>query len=183
MLDPSQYRTLIVGVAVTLLLAALSRLLARRGGHAVGDDRGHVAPNRAVIVAVTLIGLGIAASAFYATATQPDSFPAVLVGLAALVLTVPTAASLLPDYEIEWNEEGLEGPATGWFPPFGPGRDFIAWSDVVGVGKDALGNWYIEDRTGARIRWNFVYGGYAHLMAAVERHCPHLFDPPPAAVA
>jgi hypothetical protein len=183
MFDPATLRTLVIGLAVTAVIGVLSRWLALRGGPRASGERGHIAPNPGLVVTVSLIGLGLAGAAFYATLTQPDSFPAVLVGIGALALTLPTAASLLPDYAIEWTEDGLEGPASNWFPPFGPGRDFIAWADVATVGKDTLGNWFVEDRTGARIRWNFAYGGYGHLMAAVERNCPHLFDPHPGAVA
>jgi hypothetical protein len=183
MFDPATLRHLVIGLVVTALIGALSRWFVLRGAPPVQGERGHIRPNPPLILAVTLVGLGLAGAAFYATLTRPDSFPAVLVGIGALVLTLPTAASLLPDYAIEWTEDGLEGPASNWFPPFGPGRDFIAWGDVAGIGKDALGNWYVEDRTGARIRWNFAYGGYGHLMAAVERNCPHLFGPPPGAVA
>ncbi len=183
MFENAHLQILTIGIAVTAAILVLSHCLLRRGNRQMGAERGHIAPDRPLILTAALVGLGLACIALNMTATQPYRVFAVLVGIGGLGLVLLAAMGLLPDHEIEWNEDGLEGPASTWLLPFGQGRDFIAWADVIGLGKDALGNWHVEDRTGDRICWSFVYGGHCDLIAAVERNCPHLSDPRPAAVA
>jgi hypothetical protein len=175
MIIESLVRTVVTGVVTLLVVGGLRRVLARAGRDRVSLTQGHITPSKPLTLTVTAIGGLIAAAAFYATLTDPDSFPAVLVGLAALLLAAATATGLMPVYDIYWNEHGVEGPASLLFPPFGPKRDYIAWSDVTDAGRDPLGNWFVADAAGNRIRWNYIYSGYAYLMAAVETQCPQAF--------
>ncbi len=179
-LDLIPMRSLASGFIAALVIVGLHRLLNQRGARAVGVCRGEIAPHTGLVLAVCAIGLFIAATAFWATFTVPGSFPAPLVGAGALVMTALSGWSLHPVWVIRWNAKCLEGPSATLPAPWS--RTAIAWDSITAAGRDSMGNFFVQHWDGTRIRWNFSYGGYGHLVAAVERNCPHLF-PEPAATA
>jgi hypothetical protein len=178
--DLYPYRSLVIGLVVALLMAALHRLFFRHGARQIDHAGGEIAPNAALILATCAIGVAIAAAAFWATFTQPDSFPASVVGAGAVVLTLATGSALHPGWRIAWNRTGIRGPVTLLPRLSGPDQATLAWDSITAIGRDIGGNFFVEHWDGTRIRWNFTYGGYGHLMAAVERNCPHLFPGPEA---
>jgi hypothetical protein len=171
-------RSLASGLVAALVVLGLHSLLKHRGARLAGVGSGEIGPHTGLVLAVSTIGLGIAAAAFWATFTVPGSFPAPLVGAAALGMAVRSGWSLHPVWIIRWTAEGLEGPSATLPAPWD--RTQIAWDSITAAGRDMMGNFFVQHWDGTRIRWNFSYGGYGHLMAAVERNCPHLFPRPEA---
>lgn len=174
-------RSLVIGLAVALAMGVLHRLFLRRGARAPGRSSGEIGPNAALVLSVCAIGLATAAAAFWATLAVPGSFSAPAVGAGALVLSAATASALHPGWRIAWTREGITGPATLLPRPGGPARASFAWNSITAAGRDMGGNFFVQHWDGTRIRWNFTYGGFGHLMQAVERNCPHLFPGPETA--
>ncbi|MFM2391045.1 MAG: hypothetical protein RLZZ437_2600 [Pseudomonadota bacterium] len=177
MLDNSFLRSIIIMVCVSAVLGLLGRIMAGRKPALDEDDDGMIAPNRVAMGAFALLCLLIGGVAGWAALTDADALvPAGLLSVAFLSFSAVMGTSLMPVYNIEWSEDGVTGPVSLWFPPFGPQRGTIYWEKIDSVGKDNMGNFYIEDRDGRRIRWNFAYNGFPVLMLRIEEECPWLFE-------
>lgn len=151
---------------------AMAWRLSRRRPLVAGGPEGRAAPDagRAGPLASAAAGLGAGLIAL-----APFGLPLVL-GLGCLALAAVALVSLLPEYEVVWTPDGLEGPSALLVPPFGPRRDFILWRHLQRIGRDAFGNRFVEDRDGNRITWNWLYAGEGHLLARLETVRPDLMD-------
>jgi hypothetical protein len=148
---------------------------------------GRIAPSRILSFGLLLVFLGISSAAAYAAFRTPSAdcacsgtastvIPAVLGAICAL-LALFCAMGLTRKWDITWDEDGIEGPTSLWFPPFGPRREKWMWERLEGVGGTS-GQWFVENAAGRRIRFNYSYPGYMQLMATIEDQCPWLFDRP-----
>lgn len=159
---------LLAGVAT----AALAARLARRRPPALGGPEGRAAPDSwragAVATAACAAGAGLV--------TSGTGLAGMAAGLCLLALAAVALIAMDPGYEVVWTSDGLEGPSALWLPPFGPKRDFLLWRSLRRIGRDALGNRFIEDEAGNRVRWNWLYAGAGHLLARLETVRPDLFD-------
>lgn len=192
-------KPVIIGGGVAATFAAI-RFFTARSQPATLDQTetaGRIAMSRPLIVGFSLLCLGIAGVALYAAffAPPPDcacksaaswAVPAVLGGFFLLVALL-MLTSLSGGWEVCWDEDGIEGPTSVLPPPFGPRRKRVFWEHLDAAGQDSNG-WFVQARSGRRIRWNFFYSGYPALMLRIEEECPWLFDdpgppPPPAATA
>ena len=172
----------IIAFAVFIGLAALLRHAMTRQPLVETDpegETGHIAPNRALLAVICLIGLSLAGSALLAFAHGIGGLLVLAVALAALAMTAMMITAFFPFYDITWDEEGIEGPTLLLPPPFGPKRTRIYWENIETAQHENGRHWYVEDANGTRIVWSFVYFGYPALMKRVEEECPWLFDAKP----
>ncbi len=159
-----------------LAFAAIRRFIARSGPKALQGDGGSVGPSRVLVGLTVLIGTAVGAVALYAFVSKNGGTPALVVGLGAILLSIVSATNFWPIYDISWGAKGISGPTSLWFPPIGPKRKHLEWDRIAGAGQAPNGNWFVVDRDGSKVMWNWVYCGYAHLIDAVTDNCPHLFD-------
>jgi hypothetical protein len=184
MLDNDFLRKMVVIFGTMGIIWLITQFMARAKPKHEDEESGRIAPNRILTVAMVLLMSVIAAIALWAAFNDPDAFvPAGLIGSVFLFFAVISSTSLFPMYDVEWNEDGVTGPLTMWFPPFGPKRGQIYWEHIENCGKDNMGSWFVEDKSGKRIRWNWVYSGFPALMLRIEEECPWLFEGPPPTAA
>ena len=167
--DPILLITFLSGAA---LAAVFAYRLSRGHPPIEGGPEGRMAPDpwRSGAVAPLAAGLGSAVM------VSGAGLPAILGGIGLLALAAVALIALSPIYDVQWTTDGLEGPSALLVPPFGPKRDFLLWRDLKRVGKDRWGNRFVEDGTGQRICWNWVFVGEGHLLARLETLRPDLFD-------
>jgi uncharacterized membrane protein len=178
MLDVSMNKV-IIAFAVFIGLTAVLRHVMTRQPVVETDpegETGHIAPNRALLAVICLIGVALAGTALLAFANGVGGLPVLLVATAALAMTGMMVTAFFPFYDITWDENGIEGPTLLLPPPFGPKRKRIFWEDIELAHHEKGRHWYLEDRNGTRILWSFIYFGYPALLTRVEEECPWLFD-------
>jgi hypothetical protein len=170
---------LVQGLLKGFLLMAILTLIAwgmsRARPAEAGPAGGRIRPNRVLIAALSLGALGIAGLALTAAARWNGGTPALLAGGGFLALGALVATSLTSAYDVTWTAESLTGPATHGVWPFGPRRDTVRFADITGAGQTWSGSLYVSDGAGRRVMWNYTYGGYTALMAAIERARPDMF--------
>lgn len=178
MLDVSMNKV-IIAFAVFIGLTAVLRHVMTRQPVVETDpegETGHIAPNRALLAVICLVGVALAGTALLAFSNGIGGLPVLLVATAALAMTGMMITAFFPFYDITWDENGIEGPTLLLPPPFGPKRQRIFWEDIEVAHHEKGRHWYLEDRNGTRILWSFIYFGYPALMTRVEEECPWLFD-------
>ena len=177
MLDLPMNRILIA-VAVFIGLAAVMRHVMTRRPAIETDaegERGQVAPNRALLAVICLIGVALAGAAVSAALRGVGGLPVLAVALAALMMTGMMVTAFFPFYDITWDADGIEGPTLSLPPPIGPRRRKIFWEDIEVARQDKGRHWFLEDGKGNRIVWSFIYCGHPALMRRIEEECPWLF--------
>ena len=177
MLDLPMNRILIA-IAVFLGLAAVMRHVMTRRPAIETDaegERGQVAPNRALLAVICLIGVALAGAAVSAALRGVGGLPVLAVALAALMMTGMMVTAFFPFYDITWDADGIEGPTLLLPPPIGPRRRKIFWEDIEVARQDNGRHWFLEDGKGNRIVWSFIYYGHPALMRRIEEECPWLF--------
>jgi hypothetical protein len=175
MFETEALRHVLIGLIGALFIALVGVLIARAQPARAHVSGGRIVPDRPLIAGAVALALLLGGIALYAALTVPGSFPAHVIAGVALALGLATATGTSGYYAIDWDHAGLTGPGSLWrLPPANPPRIRIAWADVTDAGRDAMGNWYVADGAGRRIRWNWTYGGCGAFMEAVEAHCPWL---------
>lgn len=177
MLDLPMNRILIA-IAVVIGLAAVMRHVMTRRPEIETDaegERGQVAPNRALLAVICLIGVALAGAAVFAALRGVGGLPVLAVALAALMMTGMMLTAFFPFYDITWDADGIEGPTLLLPPPIGPRRRKIFWEDIEVARQDNGRHWFLEDGKGNRIVWSFIYYGHPALMRRIEEECPWLF--------
>ena len=177
MLDLPMNRILIA-IAVVIGLAAVMRHVMTRRPAIETDaegERGQVAPNRALLAVICLIGVALAGAAVSAALRGVGGLPVLTVALAALMMTGMMVTAFFPFYDITWDADGIEGPTLLLPPPMGPRRRKIFWEDIEVARQDNGRHWFLEDGKGNRIVWSFIYYGHPALMRRIEEECPWLF--------
>lgn len=177
MLDLPMNRILIA-IAVFIGLAAVMRHVMTRRPAIETDaegERGQVAPNRALLAVICLIGVALAGAAVSAALRGVGGLPVLAVALAALMMTGMMVTAFFPFYDITWDADGIEGPTLLLPPPIGPRRRKIFWEDIEVARQDNGRHWFLEDGKGNRIVWSFIYYGHPALMRRIEEECPWLF--------
>lgn len=177
---------IMIAMAVAFGLVAMLRYVMTRAPKVETDpegETGRIAPNRALLAVISLIGTALSGSAFFAWSQGIGGLPVLLVGIAALFMTAMMVTSFFPVFDITWDEDGLEGPTLLLPPPLGPKRVRIFWEDLEKAGAVQGRHWYLEDGKGRRIVWSFIYYGYPALLTRVEEECPWLFSTPKAVEA
>lgn len=177
MLDLPMNRILIA-VAVFIGLAAVLRHVMMRRPAIETDpegERGQVAPNRALLAVICLIGVALAGAAVFAALRGVGGLPVLAVALAALMMIGMMVTAFFPFYDITWDADGIEGPTLLLPPPIGPRRRKIFWEDIEVARQDNGRHWFLEDGKGNRIVWSFIYYGHPALMRRIEEECPWLF--------
>jgi hypothetical protein len=177
MLDLPMNRILIA-FAVFIGLAAVMRHVMTRRPPIETDpegESGQIAPNRALLAVICLIGAALAGAALFTVLHRAGGLPVLAVALAALVMTGMMVAAFFPFFDITWDADGIEGPTLLLPPPFGPKRRKIFWEDIEVARQDKDRHWYLEDGKGNRIMWSFVYYGHPARMRRIEEECPWLF--------
>lgn len=177
MLDLPMNRILIA-VAVFIGLAAVMRHVMTRRPAIETDaegECGQIAPNRALLAVICLIGVALAGAAVSAALRGVGGLPVLTVALAALMMTGMMVTAFFPFYDITWDADGIEGPTLLLPPPIGPRRRKIFWEDIEVARQDNGRHWFLEDGKGNRIVWSFIYYGHPALMRRIEEECPWLF--------
>ena len=177
MLDLPMNRILIA-IAVFLGLAAVMRHVMTCRPAIETDPEGEcgqVAPNRALLAVICLIGVALAGAAVSAALRGVGGLPVLTVALAALMMTGMMVTAFFPFYDITWDADGIEGPTLLLPPPIGPRRRKIFWEDIEVARQDKGRHWFLEDGKGNRIVWSFIYYGHPALMRRIEEECPWLF--------
>ena len=177
MLDLPMNRILIA-VAVFIGLAAVMRHVMTRRPAIETDaegECGQIAPNRALLAVICLIGVALAGAAVSAALRGVGGLPVLAVALAALMMTGMMVTAFFPFYDITWDADGIEGPTLLLPPPIGPRRRKIFWEDIEVARQDKGRHWFLEDGKGNRIVWSFIYYGHPALMRRIEEECPWLF--------
>ena len=177
MLDLPMNRILIA-VAVFIGLAAVMRHVMTRRPAIETDaegECGQIAPNRALLAVICLIGVALAGAAVSAALRGVGGLPVLAVALAALMMTGMMVTAFFPFCDITWDADGIEGPTLLLPPPIGPRRRKIFWEDIEVARQDKGRHWFLEDGKGHRIVWSFIYYGHPALMRRIEEECPWLF--------
>ena len=132
MLDLPTNRIIIAFAVFIGLTAVLRHAMTRRP--AIESDpegeTGRIAPNRALLAVICLIGVALAGAALAAFLRGVGGLPVLAVALAALVMTAMMVTAFFPFYDITWDEDGIEGPTLLLPPPLGPHRRKIFWEDI-----------------------------------------------------
>jgi hypothetical protein len=165
-------------MAVAFGLVAMLRYVMTRHPKVETDaegETGRIAPNRALLAVISLIGVALAVAASYSWARGLGGWPLLAVAIAALLMTAMMVTSFFPVFDITWDENGIEGPTLLLPPPVGPRRARLYWEDLEKTGNVQGRHWFLEDDKGRRIVWSFIYYGYPALLARVEEECPWLF--------
>lgn len=185
MLDLPLYRILIAFAVFIGLLAVLRHVMTRQPLVETDPEgeTGRIAPNRALLAVICLIGVMLAGAALLLYFRGTGSWPLLAVAVLALAMTAAMLTAFFPFYDITWDEDGIEGPTLLLPPPLGPRRRKMFWEEIEAARQERGRHWYLEDARGNRIVWSFIYFGHATLMARVEEECPWLFTPPPAGAA
>lgn len=113
---------ILIGIAVFIGLAAVMRHVMTRRPAIETDpegERGQVAPNRALLAVICLIGVALAGAAVFAALRGVGGLPVLAVALAALVMTGMMVTAFFPFYDITWDADGIEGPTLLLPPPSG----------------------------------------------------------------
>jgi hypothetical protein len=180
MLDNDLLRSIIVGLGTGAIIWMIAQLTARAKPKTEEGQFGRIAPNRVLTIGMILLLSVISSVALWAAFNDPKALvPAGAIGTFFLFFAAVSSTSLFPMYDVEWDENGVTGPMNLWFPPFGPKRGKILWEHIENCGKDNMGSWFIQGKSGQRIRWNWIYSGFPALMIRVEKECPWLFEGPP----
>ena len=169
---------ILIAVAVFIGLAAVLRHVMTRRPAIETDaegERGQIAPNRALLAVICLIGVALAGAAVSAALRGVGGLPVLAVALAALMMTGMMVTAFFPFYDITWDADGIEGPTLLLPPPIGPRRRKIFWEDIEVARQDKGRHWFLEDGKGNRIVWSFIYYGHPALMRRIEEECPWLF--------
>lgn len=177
MLDLPMYRV-IIAFAVFIGLTAVIRHVMTRQPVIETDpegETGHIAPNRALLAVICLIGVMLSGAALLLFSKGVGGLPVLAVAVAALAMTAMMVTAFFPFYDITWDEDGIEGPTLLLPPPFGPRRRKLYWEDIELAQHENGRHWFLEDGKGNRIVWSFTYFGHAALMTRVEEECPWLF--------
>ena len=177
MLDLPMNRILIAFAVFIGHAAVMRHVMTRRPVRETDPEgeSGQIAPNRALLAVICLIGVALAGSALFATLRGVGGLPVLAVALAALVMLGMMITAFFPFYDITWDEDGIEGPTLLLPPPIGPGRRKIFWEDIEVARQDKGRHWFLEDGQGNRIVWSFIYDGHPALMRRIEEECPWLF--------
>lgn len=176
----------IIAFAVFIGILAMLRQVTTRQPVIETDpegETGHIAPNRALLAVICLIGVTLAGAALFAFAHGIGGLPVLAVAVAALAMTGMMVTAFFPFYDITWDEDGIEGPTLLLPPPLGPKRRKIFWEDIETAQHENGRHWYVEDGKGTRIVWSFIYFGYPALIQRIEEECPWLFSAPATDIA
>lgn len=168
-----------IAVAVAFGLVAMLRYVMTRHPKVEMDpegETGRIAPNRALLAVISLIGTAMTGTAFYVWFSGIGGIAVLVVAIAALFMTAMMITSFFPVFDITWNEDGIEGPTLLLAPPLGPKRTRIYWEDLEKAGNVQGRHWFLEDANGQRIVWSFIYYGYPALLTRVEEEAPWLFE-------
>lgn len=168
-----------IAFAVFIGLLAVLRHVMGRGQAAETDlegETGRIAPNRALLAVICLVGVALVGAALKAFADGTGGYPVLIVAFVALCMTAVMVTAFFPFYDITWDEDGIDGPTLLLPPPFGPKRQRIFWEDIDVAHHEKGRHWFLQDHKGTRIMWSFIYYGYPALLARVEEECPWLFD-------
>lgn len=179
MLDLPMNRVIIAFAVFIGLTAVLRHVMTRRPAIETDPEgeTGQIAPNRALLAVICLIGVTLAGAALFAAFQGVGGLPVLAVAVAALAMTGMMVTAFFPFYDITWDTDGVEGPTLLLPPPLGPKRRKIFWEDIDVAKHEKGRHWYLEDRQGNRIMWSFIYFGHPALIARVEEECPWLFGP------
>jgi hypothetical protein len=169
------WRALIGAVIGMVTFAIFARLVA--GGSSRGGPvavQGVLTISRIYVAGSVIVmgGLGLLLLGPWIVSASPA--PTYL-GLFCIMMASLSPISLLPIFRTTWDAQGIMTPASfGGMPWPGP-RRFFAWGSLAAVGADLMGNSFVVDSAGRRLRWNFSYRGHRALMRAVAAYRPDLF--------
>lgn len=142
----------------------------------ISKNNGTITPNKVVTGVVSLLCIAMGSIIFYIVIVHQYSslwnantligtFLATFFLLGGLVV----ATSLSSVFDVTWDADTISGPTSYLFPPFGPTRATFQYSEIEDMGIDAMQSWYVENKHGERIRWNYIYSGYSELMLHLEK--------------
>lgn len=177
MLDLPMNRIIIAFAVLIGLLAVLRHVMTRRPTIETDPEgeTGRIAPNRALLAVICLVGVALAGAALFAFLHGLAGLPVLTVAIAALAMTGMMVTAFFPFYDITWDEDGIEGPTLLLPPPFGPKRRKMFWEEIDRASHEQGRHWVLQDRHGTRIMWSFIYYGHPALMARIDEECPWLF--------
>ncbi|MCG6904322.1 MAG: hypothetical protein LJE68_16740 [Rhodobacter sp.] len=174
---------MMIGLGIAAAMALIQYVISRQSPKELAGDHGTMHPNDSMIAVAILIAWGVGCGALFYHLLVEHSVAAILIAFFLLVSIPIMATGFSPIYDLSWDTQKIEGPTTMWFPPFGPERREILFSDITDAGRDRWGNYFVQGADGTCIRWNWFYSGYPELMFFIEDICPHLFPDLDAAEA
>ena len=130
--------------------------------------------NKPFVIETLIALIAMAAAAGYG-ALHGGGLIALAFAAFALTMSVLTATCLFFDYSVDWDDKGVAGPTSLYFPPLGPKQTVVYWPDIEEFSGNAKSNgWKLKARDGRVIRWNWTYTGYNGLIQAVAQNRPDL---------
>jgi hypothetical protein len=172
----SALQPLLGGLLTAAILAWIARSLSRsRAAEAVNGTR-RITPHRGLLGGLIAGSAALSATALYAAMFHGGDPAAWGVGIVFGLIAIGTLFTFSSAYSVEWDSDVITGPASYGCAPFGPRRGSIAFAEITEIGIDALGSFFVRDRDGLKLRWNWIYRGYEDLHEAIATARPDLVE-------
>ena len=177
---------LLSGFTLSGIIWGLSRFAVPRPSvYDMQEKAGTIAPSQTLAFVIT--ALSFAASLFFIHdyllgglltrgLYDPSWTLSAVIGGCLLLFTAVCATCFTTAYDVSWTQSDVTGPVSYKVPPFGPQKATIPFKEIINVGMDGLGSWYVKNSDGLRIRWGWTHAGYRELMRVIERERPDLFS-------
>ena len=166
-----------IAIALTGIVIGLVTQIALRGrSTALDPATRRIRTHRGILIGLVIGCLAMGGIALYAAIFGVGGLGAFTVGVPFTVFGILTLTGLHPDFDVIWDPNGLEGPATLGLPPFGPKRLRLTYDEIAKIGIDWTGSFFAADSAGNKIRWNRYYAGFAELNADIAYHRPDLIE-------
>lgn len=169
-------RLALVLALTALLLSALAWLIRRGKPERLDGAAGTISAEKVSAGVTVLSGTAMIAVGVWLSLCGQGYGPLVLALLGAAIAGF-MAPSLTHMHDVQWTEDGVEGPSQMFGPTLGTARNRIRWNDVVRTGATITGHWYLETEDRHRIYWSYLYKGNGTFVAAIRTKCPSIAVP------
>jgi hypothetical protein len=157
------------------LVRAVPMLFAKARPAMSVPDGGRIRPSRAMIAVGMVFGLCLIVYGVHGWWVRFGDGSIYFAAVGLLFFSI-FASGLASVYDVCWDRDSIEGPASYGMWPFGPRRARIDFAEITDVGVDGFGSFYVAEAPGNYVRWNWTYAGFPAVMMAVAEACPHLVE-------
>ncbi len=142
------------------------------------EKSGRTRPHNLFRAAIAVMGAVCVLTTGVLFLSDVDWFRRLGSGLAFLVIGVLIGRNSLPQNNIKWDANRIEGPQFSWRHPIVPKRISIKWEDIWEV-KTHRGRRFVTDKSqNKRVGWTGAYLGCSFLNKHLVAKRPDLFYPP-----
>ncbi len=158
-------------VGVTLISSRLGRAKPKQRGAAIEV----ISISRIILGFLCLGSAALFVGSVYVAYLEGIQFWFLFVaGLGAIGL-FSGGIQLFADLDIIWTTKGVEGPSLLFLGTPMPPKTKMGWNEIVKTGTTLFSHsWYLENATGVRIYFSFVYSGHSSLTEALSAKRPDL---------